>query len=170
MAELVEGIWRCKTLAAEAAANDKDIVIVRIGVEILDGPDKGRRAFYEEQINFKSAKYVLMSARAVGWKGKGRIEDTLKADVDAWIAETGGETTVEVEHIMRKTGAKAGTYWGKARSIGRKPRVLVAPSRTASNDAHEAMMAAMAEADGMPADDAGDPPSDGQLPDDNIPF
>jgi hypothetical protein len=166
MAELVEGIWKCKVLGGEAAADDRDVVKVRINVEILEGPDKGRRATYEDGINFKSAKYVVMSARAVGWRGQGKIEDTFCADVDAWIERTGGESTLEVEHILRNKGAKAGTYWGKPRSIGRKPRALVAPSQTASADAHEALMAAMAELE----PDETFPPAETPLPADDLPF
>lgn len=171
MAELVEGIWKCKVLGGEANADDKDIITVRISVEILDGPDKGRRATYEDRVNNKSAKYIALSARAVGWRARGKVEETFRTDVDEWIARTGGESTVEIEHILRKTGAKAGTYWGKPRSIGRKPKALVRPSREASDDANDAMIRAVAELNesnnsggGGGYDDV-PPPSD-----DNIPF
>src|SRR5678816_163034 len=125
MAEPVEGIWKCTVLGGEANADDKDIVHCRINVQIDEGPDKGRRVTYDEQVNNKSARYVVMSARAVGWRGQGRLEDTFHSDVDAWIKATGGVSTVEVQHIRRKTGKQAGTFWGKARSVGRRQSLLL---------------------------------------------
>lgn len=179
MTEPVEGIWNCRVLGGEAAADDKDIMRVRINAQITEGPDKDRKVTYEEQINNKSARYVLMSARAVGWRGQGKIENTFRADVDAWIKATGGASTVEIQHIERKTGKQAGTIWGKARSIGRGPKPLKAPSRTASDDADEAMRSAMALVDETNDSTTGyddvPPPSDGDVDrtpnhDEDIPF
>lgn len=166
----IEGIWKCIVLGGEANADEKDIVHVRINAQIDEGPDKGRKVTYDEQVNNKSAKYVVQSARAVGWKGKMPIESTFRADVEAWIAATGGASTVEIQHVERKTGAKAGTFWAKARSIGRGPAPLKAPSQQSSADANEALMAAMAsneEGNGGGAPPADDVPPHG---DDDIPF
>lgn len=168
MAEPVEGIWKCTVLGGEANADDKDIVHCRINVQIDEGPDKGRRVTYDEQVNNKSARYVVMSARAVGWRGQGRLEDTFHSDVDAWIKATGGVSTVEIQHIKRKTGKQAGTFWGKARSIGRRQSLLKPPSQSASDDANDAIQAALAAAQetnggGGGYDDA-PPPSDDDIP------
>lgn len=168
MSEPVEGIWKCTVLGGEAAADDRDIMVVRVNVQIDDGPDKGRRISYEEQVNNKSAKYVAMSAKAVGWKG-GRLEATFRGDVESWIRATGGASTVEIQHIERKKGKQAGTMWGKARSIGRGPRALKAPSQQAANDADEAMRRAMAE-DAGAYDDAPTDYVPGPSDDDAPPF
>jgi hypothetical protein len=167
MSEPVQGIWNCIVLGGEANANDKDIVSCRISVQINEGPDKGRKVTYDEQVNNKSAKYVVMSAMAVGWRGQGRLEDTFRRDVDAWIAKTGGASTVEIQNVNRKDG----TIWGKARSIGRGLKPLKAPSRQASDDADEAIRAALADAGN--AVDSGAPPADDVPPpgdEDSIPF
>jgi hypothetical protein len=173
MAEPAEGFFKCTVLNGEAAANDRDIMCVRINVKIEDGPDKGRRVTYEDQINNKSAKYIAKSAKAVGWRG-GRMENTFRADVEAWIKATGGASTVEIKHIMRTKGEKAGTIWGKANSIGGGPKPFKEPSRESADDADAAMRAALAE-DGGSQDDysgQGTPPPDDVPPhgDDDIPF
>lgn len=171
MAEPVEGTWKCTVLGGEANADDRDIVHCRINVQIDEGPDKGRRVTYDEQVNNKSAKYVVMSARAVGWRGQGLLEDTFRADVETWIKATGGASTVEIQHVERKTGKQAGTFWGKARSIGRGPKPLKAPSREASADANDAIRAALAAAEdgnggggGGGGYDDTPPPSDEDIP------
>src|SRR5262249_22178924 len=108
-----EGTWNCKILGADYAADDRDIMVARINVQFTEGPDVGRKMTYEEQINNKSARYAMASMRAVGWRG-GRPELTFKADVESWIKETGGASTVEIQHVERKNGPKAGTFWAKA--------------------------------------------------------
>lgn len=169
MSEPVEGIWKCKVLGGEAAADDKDIMTVRINAQIAEGPDAGRKVTYEDRVNNKSAKYIMQSARAVGWKG-GRLEHTFRADVDEWIKATGGESTVEIRHLEIKSGKRAGQIWGKANSIGRGPRPLKPPSRESADDADEAMRQAMLEAEST--GDGGTPPTDDVPPhgDDDIPF
>lgn len=166
----IEGIWKCIVLGGEANADDKDIVHVRVNVQIDEGPDKGRKVTYDEQVNNKSAKYVVQSARAVGWRGGMPIENTFRADVEAWIAATGGVSSVEIQHVERKNGPKAGTFWAKARSIGRGPAPLKAPSREASSDANDALRSAMMAAEegngAPPPDDYIPPPGD----DDALPF
>jgi hypothetical protein len=155
-------------LGGEAAADDKDIMTVRVNVQIIEGPDTGRKVTYEDRVNNKSAKYIAQSARAVGWKGT-RLE-TFRSDVDGWIKATGGESTVEIRHLEIKTGKKAGQIWGKANSIGRGPKPLKAPSRQSADEADEAMRAALAEGAGY--DDSGTPPQDDIPPpgEDDIPF
>ena|ERR1044071_5032323 len=164
MSEPVEGIWKCNVLGGEAAADDKDIMCVRINVEIVEGPDKGRRVTYEDRVNNKSAKYIAQSARAVGWRGVSL--GTFRSDVDAWIKASGGVSTVEIRHIEIKSGKRAGQIWGKANAIGRGPKPLKEPSRETAHDADEAMRAAMADdgGGGTPYEDI--PPAG----DDDLPF
>lgn len=167
MAEPVEGTWKCTVLGGDAGADEKDIIHVRINLQIEDGPDRGRRMTYDEQVNNKSAKYIAMSARAVGWRG-GRLEERFRGDVEEWVKATGGASTVEIVHIARKNGPKAGTMWAKARSVGRGQKPLVAPSRQSADDADEAMRAALAEDGG-----GGSAPAYDDIPahgDDDIPF
>lgn len=167
MSEPVEGMWQCKVLGGDAAADDRDIVTVRINVQITEGTDSGRKVTYEDRVNNMSAKYILQTCRAVGWRATGKLEHTLRADIDAWIARTGGDSTVEIKHLLVKTGKNAGKIWAKANSIGRGPKPLRPPSKESSDDAHAAMMAAMAEFGDAP------PPTDNDAPpptDDDLPF
>lgn len=148
MANLInEGAWACTVLGGEVGQNDKQIVCVRINVMITEGADKGRKVTYEDQVNHKSAKYILQSAKAVGWQG-GRLEETFRQDVQRWIEATGGASTVEIRHLEIKNGKNAGKTWAKANSIGRGSRPLQAPSREAADDADEAMRAALADEEG----------------------
>ncbi|HEU4726485.1 MAG TPA: hypothetical protein VFT22_01290 [Kofleriaceae bacterium] len=161
-----EGIWNCIVLGGDYNADDKNIVVARINVQITEGPDKGRKMTYEEQINNKSSKYVVQSMKAVGWKGD-RPDTTFKSDVQAWIQSTGGATTVEIQHVERKNGPKAGTFWAKARSIGRGAKPLKPPTQEAADDAWDALQRAMTEQDGggvPPTDDYVPPPSDEDQP------
>lgn len=165
-----EGIWNCKVLGGDYNADEKNIVVARINVQLTEGPDQGRKMTYEEQINNKSSKYVVQSMKAVGWKG-GRPDTTFKSDVEAWIKATGGVTTVEIQHVERKNGPKAGTYWAKARSIGRGAKPLKPPTQEASDDAWQALQGAMTDQDDRssappPSDDDNIPPP----ADDDIPF
>lgn len=179
MSEPAEGTWKCIVLGGEANADDADIVTVRINAEVIEGPDSGRKVTYEDRVNNKSAKYIAQSAKAVGWRG-GRLETSFRADVDAWIMATGGESTVEIRHVEIKKGKKYDKWceegrhgsppvWGKANSIGRGPKPLRTPSQQASDDAHEAMMTALAESGDT---STGTPPADDVPPpvDDDIPF
>jgi len=176
MAKVInEGIWACTVLGGEVGEDDKQIVRVRIHVMITEGDDKGRKVTYEDQVNFRSAKYIAQSAKAVGWQG-GRLEQTFRKDVEAWIARTGGASTVEIKHVEVKSGKNAGSIWAKPNSIGRGSRPLAPPSRAAADDADEAMRAALAEEEtgshSYPArGDAGggydDPPPPG---DSDVPF
>lgn len=171
MAELTEGTWNCKVLGGEANADDKQIMIVRVNVEISEGPDKGRRCSYEEQVNNKSAKYVIQCAKAVGWTATAKSADwrTFKSDVDTWIKANGGNSTLTVENVEftdKKTGQPR--TWGKPKAVGRGPRALKPPTKETLEDANEAARMALAEAfaaDSPPSDDV-PPPSD----DDEIPY
>jgi hypothetical protein len=146
MAKLInEGMWACTVLGAEVGQDDRNAMRVRIHVMITEGSDKGRKVTYEDVVNYKSSKYIAQSCKAVGWRG-GRLEEALRGDVDAWIAVTGGVSTVEIRHLEIRNGKNAGSMWAKANSIGRGSRPLAAPSREIADDAHEAMMAAL-EAD-----------------------
>lgn len=159
MATLSEGIFPCLVLDGFFGVDDKNSPIARINVQITDGPDKGQRCTYEDQVNAKSALYVGRSCRAAGWKGA-KLE-TLAADVAAWVAKTGGASTVEIKHIEIKNGKRAGEIWAKPNSIGRGPKPLAPAKGETLADANEAMRRAM-EADGGAPDDAGDS--------DDIPF
>lgn len=172
MAELVEGTWKCKVLGGEANADDKQIMTVRINFEITDGPDKGRRGTYEDQVSTKSAKYIIQSAKAVGWSGTPAAADwrTFRGDVDAWIKSSGGDSTVTVEHVSfkdKKTGEPR--IWGKAKAIGRGPKALRPPSKETLDDANEAARRALAEAFGDTGGSSGGnddvpPPADDDIP------
>jgi hypothetical protein len=151
---LEEGIWPCVVLGAIRGLNDKDEIVVRISAKFTDGPNKGRQTTYEDAVNARSSLYIARSCKAVGWAGK--TLDSLEADCAAWIGRTGGASTAEIKHIPTKKG----TIWDKCNSIGRGPRVLGAPTKSAMSDADAALRAAMVadgtEAEGEPvnSDDA----------------
>lgn len=166
MATLSEGFWPCEVIDGFFGVDDKQSPIARINVLITDGPDKGQRCTYEDQVNAKSALYVGRSCRAVGWKGV--TLETFAADVATWRTKTGGKSTVEIKHIEIKNGKRAGEIWAKPNSIGRGPKPLSAPSKTLLDDANDAMRRAMeADGGGPPADDV---PHAGARDDDQIPF
>lgn len=152
MAILVEGIWKSKILGAnfglkkkDEASPDPGLAHVTVNIEFAEGPDKGRRGSYEDTVDGKSAAFIRKSLVAIGWKGV--TLNSLKADVDAWVKETGGETTAEVKHLVRK---KDNSTFAKINSLGRKPQVLheatTQDGRERLSDADEAMRQAM-EAD-----------------------
>jgi len=155
-----EGIWKCKVLDGRAGENDKTLIEVNINVEIIEGPSVGSRCTYNETIDGKSALYASYSMKAVGWAGRDAM--SLKDDIAAWVERTGGESTVEIKHLMIKNGKKAGQVWDKVSSIGRKPKVLKDPSAERLNDANDALARAMAAANNGGYDDA--PPTDDDLP------
>lgn len=154
MAILVEGIWKAKVLNGNYGLYKKDddksddpgLAKVTINVEFIDGPDKGRRASYERIVDGKSAAFVRKTIVAVGWKGV--TLNSLKADIEAWIKETGGATTADVKEMTRKSD---NSKFSKVDSLGRKPQVLheatTQDGRERLSDADEAMRQAM-EADG----------------------
>jgi hypothetical protein len=148
--QLAAGIWPCVATSA-TCGEDKGVLRARINVQFTEGPNKGRPATYEDEINARSALYVARSCKAVGWKGK--VAQTLAADVEAWIKETGGATTAEVKHIPIKQGKRAGKIWDKVNSIGRGPKPLAAPSASVLNDANDALIAAMAADSGASSED-----------------
>lgn len=154
MSLLAEGIWPCTVVGGLYGADDKNTDKVQVTVKIEEGPSAGRVCTYEDEVNTKSAPYVLRSCKAIGWKEQ--TLKTLQADIVAWVARTGGKTTVEVKHLEIKNGKRAGQIWDKVNSIGRGPRVLkeAPPERLA--DADEAMRRAVADG--------------GSAPDDDIPF
>lgn len=143
MAPKAEGIWPCIVLDAYFGTDLKGLPEVQINVQIDDGPNKGQRCTYEDQVNVKSALYIGRSCRAIGWKGDDLR--TLKADCDAWIKATGGRSTVEIKHLLIKSGKRAGEIWDKPNSIGRGPKALAPATGEVLDDANDAMRAAMAE-------------------------
>ncbi len=166
MTDIAAGYWPCKVLSASYGDNDKNIPVVRINAEITDGPGRGSRHTYDEQVNNKQAPYIARTCQAVGWAG--HTLSTLKSDVDAWIKATGGESTLEIKHVEVKKGPKAGSIWAKVNSIGRGPKPLKESSRENLDDADAMMRAALADS-GMRN---GAPPADDIPPhgDDDIPF
>ncbi len=169
-----EGIWNCDVLGGKYGANDKDVPTVQISVRITDGPSAGQLANYEDIVDARSAKYVRYSVEAVG--GNPLKLEKLEEDIAAWIAKTGGKSTVEIKHLEIKNGKKAGTTWDKVQGIGRgAPRPLRSVSSEAARDAADAMRAVMGD-----EPDYGDvpPPSDndfgttkiGQRSEDDLPF
>lgn len=147
-----EGTWPCTALGASYGENEKGALVVRINVQIDEGPAAGQRCTYEDEVNTRSSIYVARSCKAVGWKGD-KLAD-LGADVAAWIAETGGKTTVEIRHLEIRNGKRAGQIWDKVNAIGRGPKPLKEASASVLADADAAMRDAMiadgADDDGMP--------------------
>lgn len=160
---LAEGIFPCTVTSATFGENDKGIPQVQINVRIDGGPSAGRNCTYEDQVNAKSALYVSRSCRAAGWKGE-RLED-LRDDVQAWIAETGGKTTVEIKYVEIRRGKKYDAWveagckpedkplWDKVNSLGRGARPLREPSAENLQDANEAMRQAMRDDGVAPEND-----------------
>ena len=153
MAIKAEGIFPCTVISATFGKDDRQSPQVQINVRIDDGPSKGQCCTYEDQVNAKSALYIGRSCRAVGWKGADL--KTLKADCDAWIAATGGHSSVEIRHVEIKKGKKFDEWmnggmkgpppiWDKVNSIGRGPKPLAEASGELLDDANEAMRSAMA--------------------------
>lgn len=168
-----EGIWNCDVLNGKYGADDRDIPKVQITVRITDGPSAGQLATYEDEVNARSAKYVRYSVEAVG--GDPLKLEKLDEHIAAWIAKTGGKSTVEIKHLEIKNGKNAGKIWDKVNGIGRgAPRPLKSLSKEAANDATEAMRAVMGD-DEPPHDDI-PPPGDadfgggGKNDDDQVPF
>ena len=173
MAPIAEGIWNCNVIDA-VTGEDKGALVVRVNVEITDGPSKGRRTTYEDQVNGKSSLYIMRSCQNIGWNAAGGKLTTLADDVAKWKAETGGATTVEIRHIAIKKGKQYDKWvdggmkgeppiWDKANSLGRgaKPP-LAEPSKTALTDAEELMRRAFLDAGGTPPVD--EPPADDEIP------
>lgn len=181
MALLAEGIWPCTVLNGAFGEDMSGSPQVQISIRIDDGPNKGRHCTYEDQVNARSSLYIGRSCKAVGWKGgpAGDDPETLKADIDTWIKATGGKTTVEIRHLLIKTGKREGQIWDKVNSLGRGPRPLKAASPERLADAREAMRAALAaDSAAGAADGAYDEPPHDDVPhaagsaisDDDIPF
>jgi hypothetical protein len=172
--EIAAGFWPCKVLDGFYGDNDKNIPVVRINVELTEGPFKGMRQTYEEAVNNKQAPYIARTCKAVGWKCQSL--STLKIDVAEWVKTTGGESTLEIRHVPITKGKRAGSIWAKPNSIGRGPKPLRESSQENLYDADAAMRAALADdAAGNAAgnqDNNGTPPPDDAPPpsDDDIPF
>ena len=179
MSEVAAGFWPCKVIDAVYGANDKNSPVVRINVEISEGPGKGQRHTYEEVVDNKQAPYIARTCQAVGWRGVTLA--TIKDDVAAWVAATGGISTVEIKHIEVKKGRKFEKWisggqqgpapvWVKAGSIGRGQRPLKQARHEDLADADDMLRRAMAEDGGNNSGGGGyddvPPPTD----EDNIPF
>lgn len=152
-------IYACTAVSAEYGATDKSQAPrAQIVVRVDEGPMKGQRVTYEEEVNAKSAKYVGWAMTAVGWKGDKLA--TLKADAAKWIADTGGVTTVEIKEIVTRKGTPDEGIWFKPSAIGKGAAKPLRPvSASADKDANEAMRAAMG---GAPSD--APPPNDEDVP------
>lgn len=152
-------IYACTAISADFGATDKNPnPCAQIVVRVDEGPMKGQRVTYEEEVNARSAKYVSWACTAVGWQG--RDLSTLKADAAKWITASGGITTVEIKEIITRKGTPDEGVWLKPSAIGKgaaKPLRQAAPD--AVKDANDAMRAAMG---GPPPEDPADP--------DDIPF
>ena len=166
--ELTEGTWPAIALSASYGSVDGEdgAPQVQINVQICEGPDSGKRVTYEDQISNQSALYIARSCRAVGWRGQSLV--TLRDDVAAWIAATGGHTSVDIKHVEIKRGKNFGKIWAKANAIGRGPKILKPLSRERIQDADEALRRATADDHGAPPAD--DIPHAASGPDDDIPF
>lgn len=176
---LAAGIWPCVVLGVsigeETDRNDQPTgkLIARVNIRFTDGPNSGRSSSYEGQMDARSSPYTTRSLKAAGWSGEfplTRVAD----DIDAWIKKTGGATTAEVKHIEIKKGKRYEKWvdagkpgfpiWDKVDSLGRGPKPLAAPSKSALADAEEQMRRAMADTGGAPDDE---PP---HAADSDIPF
>ncbi len=89
MADIQAGYWPCKVIDGFYGDNDKGLPVVRINVEITEGEFKGTRHTYEEVVDNKQAPYIARTCKASGWRCQSLSE--LRADVAAWVKETGGE-------------------------------------------------------------------------------
>jgi hypothetical protein len=177
MGNLTEGDWGCTVLGASCGQDDKEQLVVRVNVRIDDGPDKGRSCTYEDTINNKSAPYIARSLKAAGWSGKLPLDETLTADVEAWVKETGGKSTVTIEHLEIKKGKQFDKWmangakpserpiWAKVKALGRGPKPLSAVTKATSSDANDFMRRALEEQGGSapPMDDV-PPPDDNEIP------
>lgn len=147
MAKHPSDTYPCTILSAstgeklDKANRPTGIMTVRIAARIPDGPYAGLH-FYDDEVNNKSAPYVARSCKAVGWKGPKL--DTLAADCAAWIAKTGGVSTIEISHIPVVRDGVA-DVWHKPNAIGRGPKPLAPPSEAAKADADAYMQAALAD-------------------------
>lgn len=171
--DVPEGIWPVVVLNGKYGDNDRGVGCVQINVRFDDGPAKGRMMTYEDEVNNKSAPYIMRSCKAVGWKA--RNLETLADDINAWIATTGGKSTGEVKHFLVKQGKKHTEWlsalanweesgrngpqpkqpiWAKLNGIGRGAQSLAAPSAASLSDANDAMRRAMEESGGVVDDDA----------------
>lgn len=173
MTDIAPGFWPCKVIDGFYGDDDRNIPIVRINVELTEGPCKGMRQTYEEAVNNKQAPYIARTCKAVGWKCQ--TLSTLKADVESWVKATGGVSTVEIKHIEIKNGKRAGSIWAKANSIGRGPKPLKESSQENLSDADSMMRAALADDSGQSTTGESDrgggtggydapPPGDDDLP------
>ncbi len=163
-----QGIWGCTVIGAKSGELD-GVLNVQITVQIDDGPSKGQRCTYEDTVNGSSAKYIGWSCKAVGWKEADLA--TLEADCAAWIAKTGGKSTVEITHVAIKRGKKYDAWvdggrqgpspiWDKVNGIGRgAARPLAAPAKSTLASANAAMREAM-----------GGAPPDAPTDDEDLPF
>jgi hypothetical protein len=180
------GTWPCIVMNG-IAAEETDTrgkptgrIRARVNVVLDGGPDKGKMTTYEDEVNAKSSLYISRSLKSVGWKG-GSLS-TVEADIEKWVKETGGKSTVEIRHIEIKKGKRfeewcdawheqgndgdpPPLYWAKANAVGRGPRPLAAPAVEALSDADEQMRRAMSEDGGSAPQD--DVPHAGS---DDIPF
>jgi len=173
MTTKAEGIWNCTVIGAKAGELD-GVPNVQITVQITDGPDKGQRVNYEEVVNAQTAKYVRWSCEPIGWKGASLR--TLEEDCAAWIAKTGGTSTVEIKHIAVKRGKAFDKWldggsvgpspvWDKVSGIGRgAPRPLAPLASTTLKDADEAMRFGAPPQDDVPHASTGYDPGYDDLP------
>lgn len=127
---ITEGNWDCKVLGGSYGADENDVIIVRVNVEFIDGPDVGKRMTYEERLSEQSAKYVRQSLEAAGWAGKSLV--TLSADLKAETI-----TTAEVVHLEAKRGKNAGNVFAKIRNLGRGQKPLADATPRMVRDADE---------------------------------
>jgi hypothetical protein len=151
-----EGIWNCTVISAKAGVIDGK-PLAQITVQITDGPATGTRCTYQDDLIGKSALYTRRSMEAVGWAGA--TARTFADDVTAWIARTGGASTVEIKHHLIKNGKRAGETWDKVNSVGRGgARPMADLSGDLLADVDQAMREAAAlDGASRPADDEAPP-------------
>lgn len=148
---IAEGIWPAHVVGRATFGVDESTTdlegnhpsIVRVNVEISDGPDKGKRMTYEERVTQDSRDFVIGSLLSVGWKG--RTFATVADDI-----VEGATTTVEVVHYQIKKGKRAGEWFAKARNLGRGPKKLGEASKHELAAADALLGNAGAQSDDLP--------------------
>lgn len=171
MSNIPAGFYPCNVIDGFYGDNDKNIPVIRINVEVSDGPFKGQRHTYEEELSNKQLPYIRRTCLAVGWQDQ--TMRTIAADIAAWIALTGGASTVEIKHIEIKNGKRAGQIWVKANSVGRGPRILKESSADNTADVDAMMRDLRAEEGGAASastSGTAETGTYGSIPEDDLPF
>jgi len=134
-----QGIYPFTVSKGSSGLDDKGAFTITVTGALADGPNKGSLMTYTGRVDNRTAKYIAQDMAACGWTGKDVLD--FGAEVDAWIARTGGTTTAEIVHLDRKD--KSGAF-AVIRGLGRGLKVLTPATRETAADANAALRAALA--------------------------